>query len=133
MPIIPTSDMPTLYQPYARMRGKRRKLMGVHVGPNCIDGSRLGSEHAHAHTDKRRKYYGWICFRQKYWPVEKTQIHELAHILTGDGHTARWRAKYVELGGDPKADWSYQRWEAKLIRRRAIAASEAPAIAALLF
>lgn len=135
MSIISTSELPELYQVHMRKR-KNRKLMGANVGTTCVDGSKLGNEHAHAHISGRgyrAKYKGWICFRPKHWENESTRIHELAHILTGEGHTIRWRAKFVELGGNPADDWSYQRWE--LAKRRALHAFDdnaAPGLAELL-
>lgn len=50
---------------------------------------------AHAHPKERI-----ICFRSDKWlHVEELIKHELAHILTGVGHTDKWREKVLELGG----------------------------------
>lgn len=52
--------------------------------------------HAHIHPEDPAK--GIICFRtQKDFKKETTCKHELAHIITGEGHTKKWAEKYVEL------------------------------------
>ena len=85
------------------------EVKGVFV-QGCVDRGDGSSFRrlAHAHTTKTDKNYGWICIRS---PKRLTQkgllIHELAHILTGDGHTDKWRAKVRELGG------SLNYWETK--------------------
>lgn len=51
---------------------------------------------AHAHTHGPGK--GFICFRAlSNFNKETTCKHELAHIITGEGHTQKWAEKYVEL------------------------------------
>lgn len=66
---------------------------------------------AHAHTDGH--YKGWICFRTlKDLNKETTCKHELAHIITGEGHTKKWAEKYVELQ-TPKwltVDWLQRKY-----------------------
>ncbi len=83
------------------MYEKYPEVKGVFV-QGCVDrgdGSSFRRQ-AHAHTSKTYPNYGWICIRS---PKRLTQkgllIHELCHILTGDGHTDKWRAKVRELGG----------------------------------
>lgn len=53
---------------------------------------------AHAHTADRI-----ICFRSDKW-INRVELlaHELAHVLTGAGHTDKWRGKVLELGGTIK-------------------------------
>lgn len=58
------------------------------------EGSRFRAK-AHAHNDERV-----ICYLSSKWLHSKElALHELAHILAGTGHTDKWRAKVIELGG----------------------------------
>jgi len=81
-------------------------LVGVFVG-GCVargDGSSFRAC-AHAHVHKGDKNLGWICVRSQRRLYTRPgqpsmlMIHELAHILTGQGHTDTWRDKVRELGG----------------------------------
>lgn len=78
----------------------RREVRGVCVG-GCVDGSRLsGNRWAHAHT--RGNHLGWICYRNEHVLASReVAIHELAHLVRGDGgcHDALWRETCLELGG----------------------------------
>lgn len=58
----------------------------------------IGSKfHAKAHA---HPYERIICFRSSKWlDRPELMIHELAHILTEAGHTDKWRAKVIALGG----------------------------------
>ncbi|HSE61190.1 MAG TPA: hypothetical protein VLA88_02760 [Candidatus Saccharimonadales bacterium] len=73
-------------------------VRGVFVG-GCVAGElpRM-KEDAHAHTDGT-DYHGWVCFLT---PANledpEVRAHELAHILTGQGHTIRWRNMMAQLG-----------------------------------
>src|SRR5687767_10976657 len=77
----------------------RPEVVGVFVG-GCIlrgDGSSFRAK-AHAHCKGERK--GWLCFRKRQRLEERALVlHELAHLLTEEGHTDRWRAKLLEIGG----------------------------------
>lgn len=65
------------------------------------DGSKFRAK-AHTHT-KGSPHHGWICFRSTKWlQCKELLIHELAHALTNDGHTDKWRKKVLELGGTIK-------------------------------
>lgn len=84
---------------------REQGFAGLFVG-GCVkrgDGSSFRAQ-AHAHTAKGDTQ-GWICVRSRkrlYTPAGKPSmlmLHELAHILTGEGHTDKWRAKLRELGG----------------------------------
>ncbi len=76
------------------------ELKGIFVG-GCIergDGSSFRAK-AHAHTAEGQ-HRGWICIRsEKRLKQKSLLIHELAHIITGDGHSDKWRIKVKELGG----------------------------------
>lgn len=78
---------------------KREEVKGVFVN-GCVDrgdGSRFRRK-AHAHTEGKNK--GWICLLSIKRLVEPMLIkHELAHILTNEGHTDKFREKLLELGG----------------------------------
>lgn len=55
------------------------------------------SEHA-AHAHMGGRYKGYICFRTlENFRKETTCKHELAHVITAEGHTKVWAEKYVEL------------------------------------
>jgi len=72
---------------------------------------RLPPHAAHAHTGGDGK--GWICFRTMAdFEKETTCKHELAHIITEEGHTRKWAEKYVELIADnpKKAKWLTVEW-----------------------
>jgi len=92
MPVIPRSSWPAdLLRSFA--------VRGVFVG-GCVtrgDGSSFRAK-AHAHTSGPHK--GWLCFRRAdRLDCRALVIHELAHLVTGDGHTDRWRAAVIRLGG----------------------------------
>lgn len=77
---------------------------GVFVG-GCVSrgiGSSFRAK-AHAHTSKHDRPY-WICVRSlaRVYNADGSLSallwHEYAHILIDEGHTAKWRAKMIELG-----------------------------------
>lgn len=74
-------------------------VAGVFVG-GCVArgvGSRFRAK-AHAHTSG--PYKGWLCFLSAARLSDNALvIHELAHILSGKGHTNEWRQMVVNLGG----------------------------------
>jgi hypothetical protein len=81
------------------------EVKGIYVG-GCVqrgEGSSFRAQ-AHAHTDSNWIYPGWICVRSakrlytSNGGASQLMLHELAHILTGEGHTDKWRAKAKELG-----------------------------------
>lgn len=96
------------------------KLKGVFVG-GCVKRGVGSSFHAKAHAHTSGSAQGWICVRKAERLHDRMlMLHELAHILTEDGHTDRWRARLLELGGtlDPTDSLkSYQK------RRREVAAA----------
>lgn len=101
--------MPVIeYEPFEQ----HKQVMGVFV-EGCVDrgdGSRFRHQ-AHSHTSGHNK--GWICvlsWRRLYNQDGKASalmLHELAHILSGDGHTDKWRKQLRELGGQVRY------WETK--------------------
>lgn len=37
------------------------------------------------------------------WPeIKETMLHEIAHALTGEGHTKKWKQAYADIGGDTR-------------------------------
>lgn len=53
---------------------------------------------AHAHTHPEDPRQGFICFSTlESLQKETTCKHELAHIITGEGHTKKWAEAYVGL------------------------------------
>jgi hypothetical protein len=75
------------------------ELRGVFVG-GCVARG-IGSKfHAKAHAHHRGAFRGWICFRSSLWlNVREIWLHELAHVVTREGHTDRWRAFLLQIGG----------------------------------
>jgi hypothetical protein len=66
---------------------------------------------AHAHTHGSGK--GFICFRTTEDLKKETTVkHELAHIITGSGHTKKWAEAYVQLVSDMKktSKWLTVEW-----------------------
>jgi len=78
---------------------KHPEMKGVFVG-GCVSrgvGSRFRAK-AHAHTSG--DHQGWICFLSaKRLTCRMLCLHELAHIVTKEGHTKRWRDYLVQIGG----------------------------------
>jgi hypothetical protein len=79
---------------------QRPEVRGLFLG-GCV-GKGLSTRHlrgsAHAHTGG--EYDGWICFRSPmHLDSRHVRLHELAHILTRQGHTRRWRACLLAIGG----------------------------------
>jgi hypothetical protein len=93
------------------------ELRGVFVG-GCVargEGSRFRAK-AHAHVSGH--YRGWICFLSSKWlHVRALWLHELAHVVTRQGHTDVWRRFLLQIGGTLDEVWdgnvsvlrSYQR------------------------
>lgn len=75
------------------------EVKGIAIGGCRVSGKRLGGRlHAHAHI--RGESRGWICFRSPATFEEKTtRLHELAHVVTREGHTKRWREFLLQIGG----------------------------------
>lgn len=92
MPSVPRKRWPAELQ-------RSWALRGVFVG-GCVargDGSSFRAK-AHAHTTGQ--YQGWICIRRPDRLEDRMlMLHELAHIITGEGHTDRWRACLERIGG----------------------------------
>jgi hypothetical protein len=84
----------------------RPEVKGVFCG-GCVErgiGSRFRAK-AHAHTSG--DYKGWICFlSEKRLTEHYLCLHEVAHLISGQGHTDAWRKVLLEIGGtlDPVGD-----------------------------
>lgn len=82
------------------------QVKGLFVG-GCVergDGSRFRAL-AHAHTSKQSLYHGWICVLStrralvtESGNLSQIMLHEVAHIISGDGHTDKWRKVCKEIG-----------------------------------
>lgn len=80
-------------------------VKGIFLG-GCVDTRQPGniskrcSALAHAHISGRNK--GWVCFQlPEYYHDPKhrwVRMHELAHIMSGQGHTDKWREAMMKLG-----------------------------------
>jgi hypothetical protein len=79
-------------------------LKGVFLG-GCVERGDGSSFRARAHTHIEDQWKGWICVRGRKRLMTRTgkpsnlMWHELAHAITGQGHTDVFRAKLRELGG----------------------------------
>lgn len=91
--IVPLAEWPAVLQGYP--------VAGLHTG-GCVDGRRSFRRKAHAHI--KGPWKGWICALAA-WRLEDQalMLHELAHILTGHGHTNKWRSKLLSIGGTLQA------------------------------
>lgn len=93
MPVLPPEEWPVCLKPHAHA------LKGIFVG-GCVergDGSRFRAK-AHAHTSGEHK--GWMCvLSAKRLESEAIMLHEVAHLITLQGHTDKWRKCVLEIGG----------------------------------
>lgn len=91
-----------------------KEVKGIFLN-GCVDrgdGSSFRRK-AHAHTSGQNQ--GWICVRgMKNLESKNLMLHEVAHILTLQGHTIKWMKKYVEIGGDINSDY-FARYKAKYL------------------
>lgn len=79
------------------------KVQGVFVG-GCVDRG-IGYRFRHmAHAHIVGPYLGWICFRSgRHVDRRELLLHELAHVVTQEGHTRTWREYLLAIGGTLKA------------------------------
>lgn len=93
----------------------------VATGPGRLRHPRHPVVNAHAHTSSG-PHKGWICFRApRLWNDPEhdwLRWHEYAHIVTGEGHTERWRQAMRQLG-QPIPDRYAPRRRIETRRRRA--------------
>ncbi len=107
------------------------RVAGISLG-GCVDAigtDRRGAMRrvAHAHTGVHSPNRGWICVNSGKESRILTAtgrptyvlIHEVAHIVTWDGHTARWGKAVTALGAPGEA----KRYAAAAKRRKARAAN----------
>jgi hypothetical protein len=95
------------------------EMRGLYVG-GCVVrgiGSRFRAK-AHAHTEE--PWRGWICMMSGKWAGCSLLLkHELAHIVTREGHTNRWRDYLLQIGGTidpvPGISRSYHAQPRKLV------------------
>src|SRR5262245_38258019 len=86
-------------------------LKGVFVG-GCVERGVGSSFRAKAHAQSHGPYRGWICVRKaERLADDMLMIHELAHVVTGQGHTDTWRRKVLELGGTLDATASLRSYQ----------------------
>lgn len=81
---------------------KHPAVRGVYVGgcPVYSDFETKPRVMAHAHRPSKELEPGIICFRNKQILNAKyIGLHELAHIISDDGHTDKWRRCLINLGG----------------------------------
>ncbi len=79
----------------------------VKTGPGIIDPRHTGARVINAHAHTRDEFRGWICYRSpevyRSPRYERTRWHEYAHLLSGEGHTEKWR-QAMRLLGQPIPD-----------------------------
>lgn len=80
------------------------EFKGLFVG-GCVERGVGSSFRARAHAHSRAGHHqGWICVRSRHriytasGGPSQLMLHELAHLLTGQGHTDKWRAAARALG-----------------------------------
>lgn len=74
-------------------------VRGVYVG-GCVSRGVGSSFRAKAHAHTHGPYTGWLCFRRAdRLTCRALVLHELAHLVTGHGHTETWRREVIRLGG----------------------------------
>lgn len=74
-------------------------VKGVYVG-GCVCRGVGSSFRAKAHAHFNGAYAGWLCFRRAdRLECRELVIHELAHLVCGQGHTDLWRDTVLRLGG----------------------------------
>jgi hypothetical protein len=75
------------------------ELRGVFLG-GCVERGIGSSFRAKAHAHTRGTRRGWICFRSdKHLGCRELWLHEIAHVVTRDGHSDRWRKFLLQIGG----------------------------------
>ncbi len=88
-------------KPMPKILRHKPACKGVFVG-GCVsrgDGSSFRAM-AHSHSHKNDSWKGWICVRaKKRLADEMLLLHELAHLISEDGHTDRWRKTLLMIGG----------------------------------
>jgi hypothetical protein len=77
---------------------KHYLVKGVFVGGCVKTKSRFRAlAHAHCHPGE---HSGWICILSEKRLTEKhLLLHELAHLISGTGHTDKWRKVLLSIGG----------------------------------
>lgn len=64
---------------------------------------RLGATHLNVRKITMSKKF----VKMNVWAeVQETMFHEIAHALTGDGHTRKWKEMYARIGGNPKRSYA---------------------------
>jgi hypothetical protein len=88
---------------------------GIFLG-GCVDAAQPGriarscGVLAHAHIGGHN--VNWICFQMPSYFHDPTyhwlRMHELAHVLSGQGHTEKWRTALRGLGEEVPARYRYR-------------------------
>lgn len=88
---LPRDQWPTILQQYPECEG-------VYV-EGCVTRGKGSSFRASAHAHTEGRYADYLCFRGQNLHKPMLVLHELAHLLQPGGHTDKWRAKLLEIGG----------------------------------
>ena len=73
-------------------------VRGLSIG-RCVSNT-PGLHRFMAHSHQERRFKGWICADSAEDATDLILLHELAHLISADGHTKRWRRKFIELAAD---------------------------------
>ncbi len=99
--VLPRALWPKTHSGEGKPLADYPQLKGIFLG-GCVARG-VGSSFratAHAHTGWPSAYHGWICIRKPERLHEHSLLmHELAHLVTGEGHTDAFRDKAKQLGG----------------------------------
>ena len=89
----------------APVPGSMPGVKGIFLG-GCVDTREPGKisrnciAAAHAHISGKND--GWVCFQLPQYfhdpEYEWLRMHELAHVLSRQGHTDKWRQQMLALG-----------------------------------
>ena len=89
--IVKTTDIPLLRV--------FPEVAGIFAG-GCVERGEGSRFRAKAHSHTTGKFTGWICFLSaKRLTNLELMLHEIAHVLTGEGHTDKWRERLLQIGG----------------------------------
>lgn len=108
---LPRNDWPEWLQHGA--------VRGIYVG-GCVSPIHTlrDRESAHTHIDMGDQHKRWICFKSTVELRDREiGLHELAHVLTGERHTKRFRDMLVQLGGT-LTEYDFGGWHSARAARR---------------
>jgi len=92
---------------------EHEKLKGICCNA-CVEGGVGSRFRAKAHAHINGEWKGWICFlSEKRLNQKKLGLHELAHIISEEGHTDKFRQVCKEIGVSIKKGRGLKSYEKK--------------------